>query len=61
MLVGVFKMLVGVECEHLPKLKNLVLSCDSSFVHDVPDDIGRIAKKLVKNWWRTGKLRYNVF
>jgi hypothetical protein len=54
-------MLVGVECEHLPKLKKLVLSCDSSFVHDVSDDIGRIAKKLVKNWWRTSKLRYNVF
>jgi hypothetical protein len=50
-LVGVLKMLAGVECEHLPELKKLALSCDASILHDVPDDIGRIAKKLMKNWW----------
>jgi hypothetical protein len=48
-LVGVFKVLAGVECEHLPDLKKLTLSYDASILLDVPDDIGRIAKKPVKN------------
>jgi hypothetical protein len=50
-LVGVFKMLAMVECEHLPELKKLAMSCDASIMHDLPDDIGRIAKKLMRNWW----------
>jgi hypothetical protein len=50
-LIGVFKMLAGVECEHLLELKKLTLSCNDSLLHDVPDDVGQIAKKLVKNWW----------
>jgi hypothetical protein len=33
----------------LPELKKLVLSCSDSLLHDVPDDVGRIAIKLVKN------------
>jgi hypothetical protein len=57
-LVGVFKMLAGVECEHLLELKKLALSCDASILHDVPDDIGRIAKKLVRNWWTNHGLPY---
>jgi hypothetical protein len=48
-LIGVFKMLAGVECEQLLELKNLALSCDESLLHDFPDDVGLIAKKLVKN------------
>jgi hypothetical protein len=42
-------MLVGVECEHLPELKKLALSCDDSLLHDVPNNVGQIAKKHVKN------------
>jgi chromosome segregation ATPase len=57
-LVGVFKMLAGVECEYLLELKKLALSCDASILHDVPDDIGRIAKKLVRNWWTNHRLPY---
>jgi hypothetical protein len=57
-LIGVFKMLAGVECGHLPELKKLVLSCDDSLLHDVPDDVGRIAKRLVKNWWVKHGLTY---
>jgi hypothetical protein len=47
-LVGVFKMLAGVECEHLSELKILALSCDASVLHSVPDDLRKIARKLVK-------------
>jgi hypothetical protein len=57
-LIGVFKMLAGVECEHLPKLKKLVLSYDDSLLHDVPDDVGHIVKKLVRNWWVKHGLPY---
>jgi hypothetical protein len=51
-------MLAGVDCEHLPELKKLVLSCDASILHDMPNDIGRIAKKLVRNWWTNHGLPY---
>jgi hypothetical protein len=57
-LIGVIMMLVGVECGHLSELKKLALSCNDSLVHDVPDDVGRIAKRLVKNWWVKHGLSY---
>jgi hypothetical protein len=59
-LIGVLKMLVGVDCEHLPELKMLPLSCNDSLLHDVPDDVGRIAKKLVKNYWVKHGLPYCI-
>jgi hypothetical protein len=57
-LVGIFKMLMGVKCEHLSELKKLALSCNASILHDVSDDIGRIAKKLMRNWWTNHGLPY---
>jgi hypothetical protein len=60
-LVGVLKMLAGVECEHLLELKKSALSCDASILHDVPDDIGRIAKKLLRNWWTDHGLPYCMY
>jgi hypothetical protein len=36
----------------------LALSYGASILHDVPDDIGRIAKKLVRNWWTNHGLPY---
>jgi hypothetical protein len=57
-LIGVFKMLVGLECQHLPKFKKLALSYDASLLHDVSDDLGRIVKNLVKNWWTNHGLPY---
>jgi hypothetical protein len=57
-LIGVFKMLAGVECGHLPELKKLALSCDDSLLHDVPNDVGWIEKKLVKNQWVKHGLSY---
>jgi hypothetical protein len=46
-LIGVIKMLARV-----------ALSCDDSLLHDVPNDVGRIAKRLVKNWWVKHGLPY---
>jgi hypothetical protein len=51
-------MLAVVECEHLLKLKKLALSCDASILHNVSDDIGKIAKKCMKNWWTNHDLPY---
>jgi hypothetical protein len=59
-LIGIFRMLVGEGCEHLLKLKKLTLSCDASLLKDFPEDLGRIAKKLVKNWWTKHGLPYCV-
>jgi hypothetical protein len=44
------RFLRGWSVSILPELKKLVLSCSDSLLHDVPDDVGRIAIKLVKNW-----------
>jgi hypothetical protein len=46
-LVGIFKMLAGVECGHLPELKKSALSCDASLLHDVPDNLGKIVRKVL--------------
>jgi hypothetical protein len=42
-------MLTGVECGHLPELKKSALSYDASLLHDVPDDLGKIAQSVVKH------------
>jgi hypothetical protein len=57
-LVGVFQMLTGEGCEHLPEVKKLAFSCDASVLHDFPVETGQIAKKLVKNWWTKHGLPY---
>jgi hypothetical protein len=57
-VAGVLKMLAGVECGHLPELKKFALSCDASLLHDVPDDLDKIAGKLVRNWWNKHALSY---
>jgi hypothetical protein len=43
-LIGIFKMLVGEGCEHLPELKKLALSYNASLLQDFPKDLGRITK-----------------
>jgi hypothetical protein len=51
-------MLAEEGCEHLSKLKKLALSCDASVLQDFPMEAGRIAKRLVKNWWTKHGLPY---
>jgi hypothetical protein len=38
-LIGIFKMLVGEECEHLPELKKLAMSYDASLLEDFLKDL----------------------
>jgi hypothetical protein len=57
-LIGVIKILAGVECGHLLELKKLVLSCHDSLLHDVPNYVGWIVMRPVKNWWVKHGLTY---
>jgi hypothetical protein len=57
-LIGVFQMLTGEGCGHLPELKKLALSCDALVLRDFPMETGQIAKKLLKNWWMKHGLSY---
>jgi hypothetical protein len=57
-LIGIFQMLTGEGCGHLPELKKLALSCDALVLRDFPMETGQIAKKLLKNWWTKHGLPY---
>jgi hypothetical protein len=57
-LIGVFLMLAGEGCEHLPELKKLALSGDASILQNFPTKTDQIVKRLVKNWWNKHGLPY---
>jgi hypothetical protein len=57
-VAGILKMLAGVKCEHLPELWELAMSCDVSILHGIPKDNGKIAGRLVHNWWNNHGLSY---
>jgi hypothetical protein len=57
-LVGILRILLGVECGHLLELKKLALSYDASLLHNVPNDLGKIARKLVTHWWTRHGMPY---
>jgi hypothetical protein len=46
-VAGILRMLARVECGHLSELQRFSISCDASLLHDVPEDLGRIAGRLV--------------
>jgi hypothetical protein len=49
---------MGVEYGHLLELKKLALSYDASLLHNVPNDLGKIARKLVTHWWTRHGMPY---
>jgi hypothetical protein len=57
-LIGVFQMLAGEGCEHVPEVKKLALSRDASVLRDFPVETSRIAKKHLKIWWTKHGLPY---
>jgi hypothetical protein len=57
-VVGILRMLVGVECGHLSELRRSAISCDASLLHDIPEDLGKIDGRLVQNWWTQHGLPY---
>jgi hypothetical protein len=59
-VAGVLRMLAGVECGHLSELKKVAISCNTSLLHNVPDDLAKIAGTLVRNWWSNHGLPYCI-
>jgi hypothetical protein len=51
-------MLAAEGCEHVPELRKLAHSYDASVLHKFPVETGRIAKRLMKNWWNAHDLPY---
>jgi hypothetical protein len=45
-LIGVFKMLTAVGCEHILELRKSALSYDASLLQEVPGYLGKIAGGL---------------
>jgi hypothetical protein len=57
-LIDIYQMLAGEGCEHEPELKKLPHSYDASVLQNFLMEIGRIAKRLMKNWWNAHGLPY---
>jgi hypothetical protein len=57
-LIGIFQMLAGEGCEHVPELKKLAHSFDASILQKISMEAGSIAKRLMKNWWNALGLPY---
>jgi hypothetical protein len=57
-LIGIFQMLTGEGCEHVSELRKLAHSYDASVLQNFRLETGRIAKRLIKNWWNMHGLPY---
>jgi hypothetical protein len=57
-VAGILRMFVVVQCGHLPELQRLEISSDTLLLQKIPDDIGKIAGKHVRNWWTNHGLLY---
>jgi hypothetical protein len=47
---GILKMLAGEKCDHLLELRKLAMCCNDSILHDIPNDLAKIARRLLRNW-----------
>jgi hypothetical protein len=50
-VAGILKMLEETGCERVPELRRLAASSDASLLKEIPEDIRKIAGKLVRRWW----------
>jgi hypothetical protein len=58
-LVGVLKMLQGqAQCRHVDRLEAIKNSCDASILDKIPNDIAKLATRIVKMWWTSHGLPY---
>jgi hypothetical protein len=57
-LIGILWMLAAEGCGHLPRLKELAVSCNASLLQDFPKDLSKIAKRLVTHWWTQKGMPY---
>jgi hypothetical protein len=58
-LVGVLKKLHGhAKCCHVDGLDAIMSSCDASILYEIPDDIAKLAGRIVRRWWSLHGLPY---
>jgi hypothetical protein len=57
-VAGVLKRLVEIGCKHMPELWKLAGSSNASLLHEIPADIRKIARKVVRRWWTHHWLPY---
>jgi hypothetical protein len=49
---GVLNMLNGKGCQELTRLRDLAISRDATVLEDAPDDVHRLAGRIVRKWWK---------
>jgi hypothetical protein len=57
-IAGVLRMLYENGCSHVDELQTLMNSCNASILDDIPEEIGRLAGRIVWKWWATYGLPY---
>jgi hypothetical protein len=50
-VADILRMLEDSGCGHVPKLQPLVVSSDASVLRDIPEDVQKVAGRLVRRWW----------
>jgi hypothetical protein len=48
---GVLSMLNGKGCQELARLRDMAASDDAAVLEDVPEDMRRLARRIVQKWW----------
>jgi hypothetical protein len=49
---GVLNMLNGEGCQELGHLRDLAASRDATILQDVPKDVQKLVKRIVRRWWK---------
>jgi hypothetical protein len=45
-------MLNGEGCQELGQLRDLATSRDTAILQDVPEDVQKMAWRIVRRWWK---------
>jgi hypothetical protein len=45
-------MLNGEGCQELGRLDDLATSCDATMLEDVPEDVHKLAGRIMRRWWK---------
>jgi hypothetical protein len=58
-IAGVLRMLYeSANCSHIEELQTIMNSCNASILDDIPDDLGKLSRRIVRKWWASHGLPY---
>jgi hypothetical protein len=57
-ITGVLRMHYENDCGHVEQLQTIMNSCGASILGDIPEEIGKLAGRIVSKWWVTHGLPY---